>query len=118
MLRLPHGDVSTPAFMPVGTNGSVKAISHEELYEMGIRLILGNTYHLYLRPGMEVIEHAGVFMNFHMARNMLTDSGGFQIFSLAPFRKITDEGVRFRSHVDGSYHDLTPEHVVELQKAL
>ncbi len=118
-LYLPHGEVETPAFMPVGTNGTVKAMRPEDLDAMGIRLILGNSYHLYLRPGLEVIEKAGglhAFMNWK--HNILTDSGGFQVFSLAPFRKISEEGVRFRSHIDGSYHNLSPESVVDIQECL
>ncbi len=118
-LHLPHGNVETPAFMPVGTNGTVKAISHLDLDAMGIRLILGNTYHLYLRPGPEVIEKAGGLHAFSTwPHNILTDSGGYQVFSLAEFRKISGDGVRFRSHIDGSYHDFTPEKVIDLQRIL
>jgi queuine tRNA-ribosyltransferase len=105
--------------MPVGTNGAVKALSSEDLREIGFEIILSNTYHLYLRPGTEVIEKAGGlhrFMNWD--RNILTDSGGFQIFSLAALRKIRAEGVQFRSHIDGSLHLLSPESVVELQRVL
>jgi queuine tRNA-ribosyltransferase len=109
MLRLAHGEVSTPVFMPVGTNGTVKAITKDDLAEIGFEIILSNTYHLYLRPGTEVIGKAGGLHDFcQWRKNILTDSGGFQVFSLAPFRKITDEGVKFRSHIDGSYHLLTP----------
>ncbi len=116
-LHLPHGDVEIPAFMPVGTNGTVKAIKHKDVDEMGYTLILGNTYHLYLRPGMEVIEQSGGLHNFSSwQHNILTDSGGFQVFSLATFRKIKEEGVRFRSHIDGAYHVFTPESVVEIQE--
>ncbi|QQO08182.1 tRNA guanosine(34) transglycosylase Tgt [Breznakiella homolactica] len=118
-LVLPHGTVSTPVFMPVGTNATVKALTREDLAEIGFEIILSNTYHLYLRPGTEVIGAAGSlhrFMNWD--RNILTDSGGFQVFSLPQFRKITDAGVRFRSHIDGSYHELTPEKVVEIQTTL
>lgn len=119
ILSLPHGKVNTPAFMPVGTNGTIKAIHHETVDSMGYNLILGNTYHLYLRPGLEVIKHYGGLHNFSSwKQNILTDSGGFQIFSLATFRKIREEGVRFRSHIDGSYHNLTPEDVVMVQEAL
>ncbi len=119
ILSLPHGDVATPAFMPVGTNGTIKAIHHSTVKSMGYNLILGNTYHLYLRPGTEVIEHYGSLHDFSSwDANILTDSGGFQIFSLAPFRKIRREGVRFRSHIDGSYHNLTPEKVVRIQEIL
>ena len=119
ILELAHGSMETPAFMPVGTNGSVKAISHQKLEEMGVPLILGNTYHLYLRPGTEVIDAYGGLHQFSSWKgNILTDSGGFQVFSLATFRKITEEGVRFRSHIDGSYHELTPEKVVGIQNSL
>ncbi|WP_020613619.1 tRNA guanosine(34) transglycosylase Tgt [Sediminispirochaeta bajacaliforniensis] len=118
-LALPHGTIEVPAFMPVGTNGTVKAISHAAVDNMGYRLILGNTYHLYLRPGKEVFEtYGGLHAFSSWPHNILTDSGGFQVFSLAPFRKIRDEGVRFRSHIDGSYHHLTPESVVEFQRTL
>ena len=117
-LSLPHGEVPLPSFMPVGTNASVKAVHHTTVEAMGTRLILANTYHLYLRPGIEVIKAAGGLHKFSgWNHNILTDSGGYQVFSLAPFRKILDEGVKFRSHIDGSYHVLTPESVVELQEA-
>ncbi|MDA3957269.1 tRNA guanosine(34) transglycosylase Tgt [Oceanispirochaeta sp.] len=119
ILHLPHGDVEIPAFMPVGTNGTVKAVKHDSVDDMGYTLILGNTYHLYLRPGMDVIKAAGGLHNFSSWKhNILTDSGGFQVFSLAPFRKIREEGVRFRSHIDGAYHEFTPEKVVEIQEIL
>jgi queuine tRNA-ribosyltransferase len=116
---LPHGNVSTPVFMPVGTNGTVKALSRDDLNEIGFEIILSNTYHLYLRPGAELIGTAGGLHKF-MAwpGNILTDSGGFQVFSLAPFRKIREEGVEFRSHIDGSVHFLSPERVVEIQTLL
>ena len=115
-MLLPHGPVDTPAFMPVGTAGTVKAVSHDTLDRMGFRLILGNTYHLFLRPGMETIAAFGGLHAFSTwNHNILTDSGGYQIFSLAPFRKITDEGARFQSHIDGSRHLLTPERAVEIQ---
>ncbi|MDR1654605.1 MAG: tRNA guanosine(34) transglycosylase Tgt [Treponema sp.] len=118
-LNLCHGKVSTPVFMPVGTNGTVKALTREDLEEIGFEIILSNTYHLYLRPGMEVIGKAGGLHRFmHWDRNILTDSGGFQVFSLAPFRKITPEGVKFRSHIDGSLHALSPEKAVEIQTIL
>jgi queuine tRNA-ribosyltransferase len=105
--------------MPVGTNGTVKALTKDDLHEIGFEIILSNTYHLYLRPGTEVIKTFGGLHDF-MAwnKNILTDSGGFQVFSLAQMRKITPEGVRFRSHIDGSYHMLTPEKVVEIQQIL
>ncbi len=115
-LTLPHGTVDTPVFMPVGTNGTVKAITKDDLEEIGFQIILSNTYHLFLRPGTEVLGKAGGLHSWcGWNRNILTDSGGFQVFSLAPFRKITDEGVKFRSHVDGAYHFLTPERIVEIQ---
>jgi len=119
VLRLGHGDIQTPVFMPVGTNGSVKAITINDLKEIGFNIILANTYHLYLRPGEEVIEKAGSlhkFMNWD--RNILTDSGGFQVFSLSALRKITYEGAKFQSHIDGSRHFLTPEKAVEIQVLL
>jgi queuine tRNA-ribosyltransferase len=115
-LSLPHGTVSTPVFMPVGTRGTVKAISVDALKEIGFEIILSNTYHLYLRPGVEVIGGAGGlhrFMNWD--RNILTDSGGFQVFSLSALRKIKPEGAWFQSHIDGSRHFLSPEYVAELQ---
>jgi queuine tRNA-ribosyltransferase len=119
ILHLPHGDVSTPVFMPVGTNGTVKAITSDDLKEIGYNLILSNTYHLYLRPGEEVIEKAGGLHHFmNWDRNILTDSGGFQVFSLSKLRKITDEGVLFQSHIDGSKHILSPEKAVSIQTIL
>ena len=118
LLALNHGTVKTPCFMPVGTNASVKAMKNRDLEEMGISLILGNTYHLSLRPGAEAIGLAGGLHSFMgWKRNILTDSGGYQIFSLAPFRKIEEGGARFKSHIDGSQHVLTPERVIELQTA-
>ncbi len=117
-LDLPHGRVETPVFMPVGTGATVKAVTHDEVADMGFRLILANTYHLYLRPGVDVVSQFGGLHRFSAwPHNILTDSGGFQVFSLAANRKITEEGVRFRSHIDGSTHDFTPESVVELQAA-
>ncbi len=118
ILALPHGRVNTPAFMPVGTNATVKAIGAEALAEIGFPIILANTYHLFLRPGPEVIREAGGLHGFTGWRgNFLTDSGGFQVFSLAPFRKLSDEGVRFRSHIDGANLFLSPESVVDIQTA-
>ncbi|MCS7229398.1 MAG: tRNA guanosine(34) transglycosylase Tgt [Candidatus Kryptonium sp.] len=114
-----HGVVETPVFMPVGTQGTVKAVEQRELIEIGAKLILGNTYHLYLRPGTDVILKAGGLHRFiSWERGILTDSGGFQIFSLAQFRKISKDGVKFQSHIDGSYHFFTPESVVEIQRIL
>lgn len=119
ILHTPHGDVQTPVFMPVGTQAAVKAMRPEQVADMGAGIILSNTYHLYLRPGHEVIRQAGglhKFMNWDRA--ILTDSGGFQVFSLGKLRKITEEGVKFQSHIDGSRHLLTPEKAVEIQNAL
>lgn len=115
-LTLPHGKVQTPVFMPVGTNATVKAITKDDLEEIGFDLILANTYHLYLRPGSDLIEKAGGLHGFSgWKKNFLTDSGGFQVFSLSKLRKITDEGARFQSNIDGSYHMFTPESVVRTQ---
>lgn len=116
LLELPHGTVETPVFMPVGTNASVKAVTKDDLAEIGFDLILANTYHLYLRPGGDLLEKAGGLHGFTgWKKNFLTDSGGFQVFSLASFRKITPEGVKFQSHIDGSRHFLTPEYIVDIQ---
>ncbi len=116
ILHLAHGDVPTPVFMPVGTQATVKTISPEELYEMGSAIILANAYHLYLRPGIDVIENAGGIHRFmNWKKNVLTDSGGFQVFSLATLNRISDEGLEFQSHIDGSYHFLTPEKSMEIQ---
>src|SRR5690242_3659200 len=118
-LHTPHGTIETPAFMPVGTAGTVKALTQEALEELGAEIILANTYHLYLRPGHELIRKLGGLHQFmSWTRAILTDSVGYQVFSLAELRKITDEGVRFRSHLDGSEHLLTPEKAVEIQLAL
>ena len=114
-----HGPVSTPAFMPVGTQGTVKAVLPEQLRELGTEILLGNTYHLYLRPGTEVIDRFGGlhrFMNWDGP--ILTDSGGFQVYSLAKLRKMSEEGVEFQSHIDGSTHLLTPEKSMEIQRSL
>lgn len=115
-LHFARGTVETPVFMPVGTQGTVKAASQQELDEMGCRVILGNTYHLYLRPGHELIRKAGGLHQFigwpHL---ILTDSGGFQVFSLEHIRRVGDDGVVFRSYVDGSYHEFTPERVMRIQ---
>ena len=116
VLETPHGRVETPEFMPVGTQATVKALSNEELKYCRAQIILGNTYHLYLRPGMEIIKNAGGLHRFMSWDGpVLTDSGGFQIFSLATLMKTREEGVEFKSHVDGSRHFLTPEDVVGLQ---
>ncbi|MCF8240142.1 MAG: tRNA guanosine(34) transglycosylase Tgt [Melioribacteraceae bacterium] len=115
-----HGKVETPIFMPVGTQGTVKAITQEKLRdEVGARIILANTYHLYLRPGTEILEKAGGlhrFMNWE--RPILTDSGGFQIYSLSELRKLTHDGVEFQSHLDGSRHYFTPEKVINIQRSI
>lgn len=118
-LHTPHGVIETPIFMPVGTQATVKAMTPEELKEIGSQIILSNTYHLYMRPGHDLIERAGglhKFMNWD--KPILTDSGGFQVFSLGPLRKIKEEGVEFRSHLDGSKHFLSPEKATEIQNAL
>lgn len=119
VLSLGHGDVVTPAFMPVGTNGTVKGIYHDKVAEMGYNLILGNTFHLYIRPGLEVLESYGGLHKFsNWNGNILTDSGGFQIFSLPGLRKITKEGAAFQSPIDGSRHFFSPEKVVDIQKVI
>lgn len=118
-LHLGHGTVETPVFMPVGTQGTVKATSQQELADMGFEIILGNTYHLYLRPGHELIKQAGGLRGFIDWNGcLLTDSGGFQVFSLEHIRKVGEDGVVFRSYVDGSYHEFTPERVMEVQSAI
>ncbi len=118
-LWLRHGVVRTPCFMPVGTQGTVKALSPDDLVEVGAEIVLGNTYHLYLRPGMEVIRTArGLHRFMAWKRPILTDSGGFQVFSLARIRSIDDDGVTFQSHIDGSEHRLTPARVVDIQAEL
>ncbi|KQC09609.1 MAG: queuine tRNA-ribosyltransferase [Candidatus Cloacimonas sp. SDB] len=119
ILQTPHGEVKTPVFMPVGTRGTVKTLNPQNLIELGAEVILSNTYHLYLRPGHELIEQAGGLHQFiGWNKPILTDSGGFQVMSLKGLRKITPEGVRFQSHIDGSYHLFTPEKVIEIQNAL
>ena len=116
ILHLPHGTVQTPVFMPVGTNGAIKAISKDDIAEIGFEIILANTYHLFLRPGADLISDAGGLHGFtKYTGNFLTDSGGFQVFSLSNLRKIKDEGVHFQSHIDGSKHFFTPENVVQTQ---
>ncbi len=118
-LKLYHNSVKTPVFMPVGTNGVVKTFFPKELYEMDIEIILSNSYHIYLRPGMDVIKKANGLHKFSAwNRNILTDSGGFQVFSLSKIVKIKNDGVEFRSHIDGSKHFLTPGDVVEIQKTI
>ena len=119
LLHTPHGTYETPMFMPVGTQATVKTLAPEELKAMGSQVILSNTYHLFLRPGPELVEEAGglhKFMNWDQA--ILTDSGGFQVFSLGKLRKITEEGVNFRSHLDGSKKFLSPEVATKVQEQL
>ena len=114
-----HGSFDTPVFMPVGTQASVKALSPDDLEAMGVGILLGNTYHLYLRPGHEIIRDLGGLHRFMgWDRAILTDSGGFQVYSLAPLRRITGDGVVFRSHIDGSEHFIGPEKAMEIQEAL
>ena len=120
VITTPHGKIETPIFMPVGTRATVKGVMPRDLQEdIGAQIILGNTYHLYLRPGHELIAEAGGLHKFMgWDRPILTDSGGFQVMSLSGLRKITPEGVRFQSHIDGSYHMFTPEKVMEIQNAI
>ena len=119
VLHLPHGDVQTPVFMPVGTNATVKAMPKDFLEEIEFEIILANTYHLFLRPGPDLVKEAGGLHGFSQwKKNFLTDSGGFQVFSLSKLRKISEDGVRFQSHIDGSYHMFTPENVVQTQTKL
>ncbi len=119
VIRTERGEIKTPMFMPVGTQGTVKAVEQRELFEIGAQIILANTYHLYLRPGVDVIAKAGglhAFMNWH--KPILTDSGGYQVFSLSQLRGLGEEGVTFKSHIDGSEHTFTPEGVVDVQRSL
>lgn len=120
ILRTAHGDIPTPVFMPVGTGATVKGVFHRDLkQEIDAPVILANTYHLYLRPGTDIINRAGGIHSF-MAwdRAVLTDSGGYQVFSLAANRKLTEEGAIFRSHIDGSKHLFTPEGVIDIQRTI
>jgi len=120
LMQTEHGEVETPIFMPVGTQGTVKAVHTRELLDdIGAQIILGNTYHLYLRPGTEVLEAAGGLHRFNgFTRPILTDSGGFQVFSLAGIRKLSAEGAEFRSHIDGSRHFFTPERVIDIERSI
>jgi len=119
LLRTAHGEILTPAFMPVGTNATVKALTASEVWDTGARMVLANAYHLYLRPGTEIIAEAGGIHKFaNWGGSVLTDSGGYQVYSLADLRKTTDEGVQFKSHLDGSVHFFTPEKVIEIERAL
>jgi len=118
-LATAHGDINTPCFMPVGTQGTVKALSPGELEECGAQIVLSNAYHLFLRPGTQVIKKAGSLHNFmSWAKPILTDSGGYQVFSLALLRKISDNGVEFQSHIDGMKHMFTPEEAIRIQQDL
>ena len=117
-LTTPHGSIETPFFLPVGTQAAVKGLRNEALEELGAEIILANTCHLYLRPGHELVRKLGGLHKFmSWPRAILTDSGGYQVFSLSKLRKITDEAVRFRSHLDGSEHLLTPEKAAEIARA-
>jgi len=118
-LKTYHSQIDTPVFMPIGTSGAVKTLLPKELYDVKTTIILGNTYHLFLRPGHDLIQRCGglhKFMNW--GKSILTDSGGFQVYSLAKLNKISDEGVKFQSHIDGSSHFLTPEISMEIQRSL
>jgi len=120
VIKTDHGDIQTPIFMPVGTAGTVKAVHQHELKnDIKAQIILGNTYHLYLRPGLEVLEKAGGLHKFNgWDKPILTDSGGYQVYSLAGTRKIKEEGVKFQSHIDGSYHIFTPEYAIDIQRII
>ena len=120
LLQTGHGEIETPVFMPIGTTGGVKAVHFTELEEaIGARIILGNTYHLFIRPGLDVIREAGGLHRFNgWNKPILTDSGGYQVFSLSDRRKISDEGVRFHSHIDGAKHLFTPENVMDIQRVI
>ncbi|MDE3057329.1 MAG: tRNA guanosine(34) transglycosylase Tgt [Bacteroidota bacterium] len=119
IIHTDHGDIETPIFMPVGTQGSVKAVEQRELEELGTQIILGNTYHLYLRPGVDLLKSVkGLHRFMSWTKPILTDSGGYQVFSLSDLRKISDKGVTFKSHLDGSMHFFSPEDVINVQRAI
>ncbi len=119
LLETFHSQIETPVFMPVGTQGTVKAMTVDDLRQIGFKIILGNTYHLYMRPGVDIVSEAGGLHRFaNWPESMLTDSGGFQVFSLAKLNKVTEQGVTFRSHIDGSAHLFTPERVMEIEMGL
>jgi len=119
ILATSHGDVQTPVFMPVGTQGTVKSCTPDELETAGSQIILGNAYHLYLRPGADIVQRAGGLQNFmSWHKPILTDSGGFQVYSLSDMRTVSEDGVVFKSHIDGSYHEFTPESTVDVQISL
>lgn len=118
-VHTPHGDIDTPCYMPVGTQATVKAMTPEAVEGVGAQILLANTYHLHLRPGEDLVEEAGGLHRFmHWNHPILTDSGGFQVFSLAGLRKVSEEGVRFRSHIDGSARFLSPETVMHIENSL
>src|SRR5437870_4844631 len=118
-LHAPHGEIETPVFMPVGTVATVKGVPQDTLEDLGVEILLGNTYHLYLRPGVETVRRMGGLHGFmSWPRAILTDSGGFQVFSLSDLRKVTEDGVTFRSHLDGSSHFFSPESAIEAQIGL
>jgi len=118
-IELERGNINTPIFMPVGTAATVKAVHFNELHQLKAEIILGNTYHLYLRPGLEILKSAGGLHGFNSwQKPILTDSGGYQVYSLGERRKITEEGVKFQSHIDGSYHHFTPENVMDIQRVI
>ena len=119
VLHTPHGDIKTPVYMPVGTQAAVKALTTQQVEECGAQILLANTYHLYLRPGDELVKEAGGLHQFmHWDKPILTDSGGFQVFSLGELRRLTEEGAHFKSHLDGSAHTLTPEKVMQIEQNL
>ncbi|MGY8780150.1 MAG: tRNA-guanine transglycosylase, partial [Fidelibacterota bacterium] len=119
IVKTQHSEIDTPVFMPIGTQGVVKTIDPEVLSHLDVQIILGNTYHLYIRPGHELIHKAGSLHSFmNWGKSILTDSGGFQVFSLARLNKISDEGVEFQSHLDGSRHFFTPEFSMDIQRHL
>src|ERR1700680_3818190 len=118
-ISTPHGEIETPVFMPVGTAATVKGVPQDVLEELGVQILLGNTYHLYLRPGIDQVRKLGGLHRFMAwARAILTDSGGFQVFSLNELRKVSEEGVAFRSHLDGSSHFFSPESAIEAEIGL
>ena len=119
VFKTPHGLIETPVFMPVGTYGAVKTLSPEDLEKIGTQIILGNTYHLYLRPGDELIKNLGGLQSFvNWSKPILTDSGGFQVYSIGKREKITEEGIEFRSDIDGAKHLFTPEKSIQIQQSL
>jgi len=119
VFKTTHGNVETPIFMPVGTQATVKSLTPQQLEDIGVQILLSNTYHLYLRPGVDIIKDFGGLHNFmHWSKPILTDSGGFQVFSLGDLRKINSDGVTFKSHLDGSTHFFSPEKAIDIQEKL